>query len=140
MSEPLVFLIPALNPAEPGTVLLVRDPFTKQPLKPEGEEKPLTSYWQRRVNEKDCRIGKPGERAPSAELPAKYLARLVHKHERAGLSPEGKTPKDAKEPVSQSPMAALAAAIESGVKPLIPSDEEVAAAKSKQRKHPADKE
>lgn len=34
---------------KPG--LQVRDPITGTPLPPEGEDKPLTSYWVRRLRE-----------------------------------------------------------------------------------------
>lgn len=40
-----------IKPAHPG--LVVRDPLTLQPLKPEGECKPLDGYWTRRYSDGD---------------------------------------------------------------------------------------
>lgn len=34
---------------KPKPGLVVRDSVTRQPLPPEGAEKPETSYWQRRL-------------------------------------------------------------------------------------------
>ncbi|MEN6375327.1 MAG: DUF2635 domain-containing protein [Smithella sp.] len=40
-----------IKPAQPG--LLVRDPITGVPLAADGERKPRSTYWIRRLNNKD---------------------------------------------------------------------------------------
>ncbi|WP_295899296.1 DUF2635 domain-containing protein [uncultured Vibrio sp.] len=39
---------------KPKKGLLVKDPLTRNPLKAEGETKPRSAYWLRRVQDKDC--------------------------------------------------------------------------------------
>ncbi len=41
--EDLVYL----KPTDPDAI--VRDPLTRRPLAAEGEEKPLSTYWRRRL-------------------------------------------------------------------------------------------
>lgn len=48
---------------KPG--LQVRDPITGTPLPPEGEDKPLTSYWVRRLNEGSVTLGAVVEVRPA---------------------------------------------------------------------------
>lgn len=38
---------------KPKAGLVVRDPDTRQQLAPEGEEKPLSQYWMRRLADGD---------------------------------------------------------------------------------------
>lgn len=37
---------------KPQGGLLVRDPVTREPLKPKGESKPRSTYWLRRIKDK----------------------------------------------------------------------------------------
>lgn len=53
-----IFVVPAEG-------MRVKDPITLRPLKPEGEEKPRTTYWVRRIRCGDCTLGK----APQAPRP-----------------------------------------------------------------------
>jgi hypothetical protein len=42
---------------KPKDGLCVRDPITKQKLKPEGEKKVLNKYWRRRLSDGDVTTG-----------------------------------------------------------------------------------
>ena len=44
---------------KPAEGLLVKDPVTGAPLDPAGEEKPATTYWLRRLIDKD--VSQPRE-------------------------------------------------------------------------------
>lgn len=58
-----------LKPAVPGAI--VPDPETHQPLKAEGEWKPQSMYWARRILDKDViEATPPKEAAPVAPPPA----------------------------------------------------------------------
>jgi hypothetical protein len=46
-----LFLRPARD--ADGQPLLVRDPQSMRPLKPEGEWKDSSTYWQRRIRDRD---------------------------------------------------------------------------------------
>ncbi len=41
---------------KPLNELIVRDPITREPLKKEGEEKPRTTYWLRRIKDKSVAL------------------------------------------------------------------------------------
>ncbi len=41
---------------KPLNELIVRDPITREPLKKEGEEKPRTTYWLRRIKDKSVEL------------------------------------------------------------------------------------
>lgn len=56
-----VFLKPALDAN--GNAMVVPDPDTHSPLKAEGEWKPMSMYWVRRIRDKDAI-----ESVPTAEL------------------------------------------------------------------------
>lgn len=47
------------NAERANSRLLVRDPITLQPLKTEGEYKPRTTYWLRRIKCGDCELCAP---------------------------------------------------------------------------------
>lgn len=52
------FLLPARDSA--GEPMLVRDPLAGwKPLDADGEWKPKTAYWNRRLRDRDVTIGKP---------------------------------------------------------------------------------
>lgn len=52
----------------PRPGLVVRDPATRAPLPPEGENKRMNTYWQRRVQAKDVTEGPArSATAPPAE-------------------------------------------------------------------------
>lgn len=58
-----------LMPARSGVT--VRDPITREPLPLEGAEKPLNTYWSRRLVDGDVLVCGLAAPAPSpAELPA----------------------------------------------------------------------
>lgn len=44
---------------KPAVGLVVRDPETNEPLDPKGEHKPNTSYWQRRLRDRDVELVVP---------------------------------------------------------------------------------
>lgn len=47
--------------------LVVRDPDTRKPLAADGEPKPLTTYWHRRIAEGDVVVVSAPVGAPAAE-------------------------------------------------------------------------
>ncbi|MDZ4900841.1 DUF2635 domain-containing protein [Escherichia coli] len=56
---------------KPAPGCLIRDPDTMKPLAQEGEEKPFTPFWCRRLNDGDVIVvEKAAEAAPAAEKPA----------------------------------------------------------------------
>lgn len=57
-----------------GTPLIVRDPVTMEPLKPEGEEKEKSSHWIRRIAAGDVILVCPTD-LPSAKHAAKTAAK-----------------------------------------------------------------
>jgi hypothetical protein len=57
-----IFVVP--NPKWP---LGVRDPLTRQFIKPEGEWKPYNTYWIRRIKMADVLEGKPKPVAQKAK-------------------------------------------------------------------------
>jgi len=48
----------------PRDGLTVRDPKTREPLRAEGERKPRSSYWLRRLKDGDVVEGKPKTNRP----------------------------------------------------------------------------
>ncbi|WP_316207593.1 DUF2635 domain-containing protein [Bradyrhizobium sp. SZCCHNR3118] len=58
-----LFVKPALD-AE-GKPVLVRDPANWQPLKAEGDYKPPTLYWLRRIRDKDVILVEQPEASPA---------------------------------------------------------------------------
>jgi hypothetical protein len=65
-----VFVRPAMiELAGVETLALVRDPVTFRPLKAEGENKPKTQFWLRRIRDRDVIEGKPDAPSPSAPTP-----------------------------------------------------------------------
>jgi hypothetical protein len=42
---------------KPAEGLIVKDPETGKPLAPEGENKPDTTYWRRRIADGDVEAG-----------------------------------------------------------------------------------
>lgn len=57
-----VFLRPACD-SETGKPLVVRDPFSRQILAAEGEWKPRTQFWLRRLRDHDVFAGDPSRTA-----------------------------------------------------------------------------
>lgn len=57
------------SPGEGGAPVLVRDPITKLPLAADGEMKPLSTYWLRRIRDRDVIVidqAKPAREAAPA--------------------------------------------------------------------------
>jgi hypothetical protein len=59
-----IFLKPVLDGA--GKPMLVRDPMTRKRLDPNGEWKPRTQFWARRVLQRDVIEGTPEADAAGA--------------------------------------------------------------------------
>ncbi|HBD18680.1 MAG TPA: hypothetical protein DC063_00265 [Arenimonas sp.] len=56
--------IPTLH-IKPAPGLIVRDPATGNPLAAEGENKPDTTYWRRRLRDGDALFASVSEPAPT---------------------------------------------------------------------------
>jgi hypothetical protein len=74
---PSLFIRPAVDPST-GERYFVRDPVSGAPLSADGENKPASTFWLRRLRDRDvekCRPKRPptgaaGEAAPAPALPA----------------------------------------------------------------------
>lgn len=55
-----------LVPASPHVV--VRDPITREPLPAGGDEKPLDTYWSRRLVDGDVTVAPASPTAPAARV------------------------------------------------------------------------
>jgi len=67
-----VFIKPALITIEGEEVIaLVRDPESGEPLKPEGEWKPRSQFWARRIRDRDVIVS---ETSPAVEAVAVPVA------------------------------------------------------------------
>ncbi|HAT1683964.1 TPA: DUF2635 domain-containing protein [Klebsiella oxytoca] len=51
---------------KPAPGRMVRDPGTLEFLQPDGEEKPFTPYWCRRLDDGDVMVTEPGKAPVSA--------------------------------------------------------------------------
>ncbi|MFZ5715758.1 MAG: DUF2635 domain-containing protein [Bradyrhizobium sp.] len=71
-----VFIKPALITIEGEEVIaLVRDPESGEPLKTEGEWKPRSQFWARRIRDRDVIQAEPA--APAAEPVAEPVVDAV---------------------------------------------------------------
>ena len=76
-----IFVKPGMGHGnQAGRRLLVRDPISLRFLKEEGELKPKTSYWLRRLRCKDCEQATP---PPKATVMATPEQRDAHRTETA---------------------------------------------------------
>lgn len=66
---PKVFVTPAM--AREGRRAVVRDPFTKLPIPPEGAEVELDNFIRRRIREGGLIVGKASAEAPPVKHAAK---------------------------------------------------------------------
>lgn len=56
---------------KPAAGLIVRDPETGKPLSPDGETKPDTTYWRRRLRDGDVAPAAAEKRPPAPKPNAK---------------------------------------------------------------------
>jgi hypothetical protein len=115
-----------------GNAMLVRDPHSRQPLKPEGEWKPKSTFWIRRLRDGDVIeveptvqviVGQSGGKSDvvlSIEIPAAW--RDLHHTQRVNLAeslngdfivPDGKTRAQAADAAIEAELARRAAALQS---------------------------